>query len=61
LERINLEEVDFMAKCPFVDRECTEECKAYDTSKEFGCLALHLPDRANKLLNYIEKKVEKTK
>lgn len=50
-----------MARCPFVDRECTEDCKAYDPSKEFGCLALHLPDRANKLLNYIEKKLERVK
>lgn len=48
-----------MPKCPYVDRECTKECRAYDESKENKCLALHFPDRANKLLNFIEKKISK--
>ncbi len=46
-----------MAKCPYVDRECTEDCKAYDSTKPDGCIVLHRMDRTNKLLNFIEKKV----
>lgn len=46
-------------KCPFVDRECTKECKAYDESKPDGCIVLHRADRTNMILNYIEKKIER--
>lgn len=48
-----------MALCPFADRECTDKCKAYDASKPEACLVLHRSDRTNKLLNFIEKKLEK--
>jgi hypothetical protein len=48
-----------MAKCPFVDRECTQECVAYDDSKDMQCLVMHMSDRTNRLLNFIEKKVDK--
>lgn len=48
-----------MVKCPYVDRDCTPECKAYDDSKEKQCLVMHFSDRTNKLLNFIEKKIEK--
>ncbi|MEA3379110.1 MAG: hypothetical protein U9Q69_05765 [Nanoarchaeota archaeon] len=46
-----------MGKCPFVDRECTSECKAYDESKTMNCFVLHKFDRTNILLNFIEKKI----
>ncbi|MBI4447502.1 hypothetical protein HY643_00835 [Candidatus Woesearchaeota archaeon] len=46
-----------LARCPFVDRECTKECKAYDESKAEKCLVLHRSDRTNRLLNFIEKKI----
>ena len=49
-------EVGKMASCPFVDRECTDQCKAYDSTKPDGCIVLHRMDRTNKLLNFIEKK-----
>tara|TARA_Y100000310_G_scaffold38072_1_gene35684 strand:+ start:1044 stop:1226 length:183 start_codon:yes stop_codon:yes gene_type:complete len=52
-----IREVREMAKCPYVDRECTDECKAWDSTKPDGCVVLHRMDRANKLLNFIEKKV----
>ncbi|MFH1455495.1 MAG: hypothetical protein ABIF40_00930 [archaeon] len=46
-----------MAMCPFANRECTSECKAYDESKDDGCIVLHRSDRTNMLLNFIEKKL----
>ena len=48
-----------MAICPFVDRVCSSDCIAYDETKEYRCLVLHFSDRTNKLLNFIEKKVDK--
>lgn len=48
-----------MAKCPYVDRDCTEECKAYDATKEENCLIMHRSDRTNKLLNFIDKKLDR--
>lgn len=48
-----------VAKCPFADRECTHECKAYDESVDKNCLVLYRADRANKLLNFIDKKLER--
>jgi len=48
-------------KCPFVDRECSKDCKAYDESKMDFCLVLHRLDRTNKILNFIEKKVDSLK
>jgi hypothetical protein len=48
-----------MVRCAFVDRECIKDCIAYDDSKEFKCLVLHMSDRTNRLLNFIEKKVDK--
>lgn len=48
-----------MGRCPFVDRDCLKECVAYDDSKELKCLVLHMSDRTNRLLNFIEKKVDK--
>ena len=48
-----------MVKCPFVDRDCTTECVAYDESRELKCSVLHMSDRTNRLLNFIEKEVDK--
>jgi hypothetical protein len=48
-----------MGKCPFVDRECTPECVAYDSNRDIKCSVLHMSDRTNRLLNFIEKKVDK--
>lgn len=48
-----------MAKCPFVERDCISDCVAYDGSKELSCLMLHMTDRTNRLLNFIEKKIDK--
>ncbi len=48
-----------MAKCPFVDRECSPECKAYDESKKEKCLVLYRSDRTNMLLNFIDKKLSR--
>jgi len=48
-----------MALCPFVDRECSQDCKAYDESKPEDCIVLHRADRTNMLLNFIEKKMDK--
>ena len=46
-----------MVKCPFVDRDCSSECKAYDESKAESCIVLHRMDRTNMILNFIEKKL----
>jgi len=46
-------------RCPFVDRECTPDCVAYDETKAENCIVLHRMDRTNKLLNFIEKKVDR--
>lgn len=48
-----------MALCPFVERDCTTNCIAFDDSKELKCLVMHMSDRTNRLLNFIEKKVDK--
>ena len=48
-----------MGKCPFVDRGCTSECIAYYDSRDLKCSVLHMSDRTNRLLNFIEKKVDK--
>ncbi len=48
-----------MVICPFVDRECTPECAAYDSSKDMQCLVMHFSDRTNRLLNFIEKKLDR--
>ena len=44
--------------CPFVNRECNSECRAYDDTKKDNCLVLHRLDRTNMILNYIEKKID---
>ena len=44
--------------CPFVNRECNSECRAYDETKKDSCLVLHRLDRTNMILNYIEKKID---
>ena len=46
-----------MPRCPFADRECVADCRAYDESKTEKCLVLHRLDRTNMLLNFVEKKV----
>jgi len=48
-------------KCAFVDRDCNSECKAYDESKMDSCIVLHRLDRTNKILNFIEKKIDNLK
>ena len=48
-----------MPICPFVDRECTEECMAYDKLKDEKCLVLYRMDRTNMFLNFIDRKIEK--
>ncbi|MBI2663157.1 hypothetical protein HYX15_01350 [Candidatus Woesearchaeota archaeon] len=45
-------------RCPFVDRNCNPECRAYDETKKDSCLILHRLDRTNMILNYIEKKID---
>ncbi len=45
--------------CPFVDRDCTKECKAYDEKAMDGCIIMHRSDRTNKILNFIEKKLDR--
>jgi len=47
-----------VVKCPYADRECTNDCRAYDTNTG-NCLVMHMADRTNKLLNFIEKKMER--
>ena len=47
--------------CPFVDRECNSECRAYDKTKKDSCIVLYRLDRTNMILNYIEKKINALK
>jgi hypothetical protein len=48
-----------MAKCPYADRECTPDCKAFDNKVTNNCFIMHMQDRTNKLLNFIEKKLDR--
>ena len=48
-----------MGKCPFVERECSNDCVAFDESRDQKCSVLHMSDRTNRLLNFIEKKVDR--
>ena len=50
-----------MAICPFVDRECTEDCKAFDDKRDENCLVLYRLDRTNMFLNFIDRKIERKK
>ena len=46
-----------MALCPFNERECTSDCRAYSTKRRESCLVLYRLDRTNMLLNFIDKKL----
>ncbi|MBS3117875.1 hypothetical protein J4430_03280 [Candidatus Woesearchaeota archaeon] len=46
-------------KCPFVERDCTPDCKAFDNDRIDGCTILHRLDRTNMILTHIERKIEK--
>ena len=48
-----------MVKCCFVDRECTEDCLAFNTTGQIKCTVLAKADRTTQLLNFIEKKLDR--
>ena len=48
-----------MVRCCFVDRDCTEDCLAFNVAGDVKCTMLAKADRTTQLLNFIEKKIDR--